>query len=107
MVTDDYPYFISSDWSEPYRAQRITELIETMSKGSERISLDDVAAIHGDQSSSEVQRTLPLLLKIAAKDERQQSTLDLLTQWDRRSSLDSVAASIYEAWIIDKSNVRG
>ncbi len=100
VVTDDYPYFISSDWSEPYRAQRITELIETMSKGSERISLDDVAAIHGDQSSSEVQRTLPLLLKIAAKDERQQSALDLLTQWDRRSSLDSVAASIYEAWII-------
>lgn len=112
VVPDDYPYFISSDWAEPYRAERIVELIQEMSQGSAKISLDDVAAIHGDQASSEVQEALPLLLNMLAsgapsepasdpaKETRRENALTYLRSWDRVSSLGSVAATLYEAWIV-------
>lgn len=110
VVPDAYPYFISNDWSEPYRAERITELIETLSQAGEKISLDDVATIQGDQNSAEVQRTLPLLLETinrqdgdqngTTQTERQKQALEILTPWDGKLAIDSVAASLYEAWII-------
>ncbi len=100
VVPDDYPYFISNDWAEPFRAERISELIEQMSSGGEKISLEDVAAIHGDQSSSEVKRMLPILSKLTVETDRQKQALDLVTQWNGTSSLDSVASTIYEAWMM-------
>lgn len=123
VVPEDYPYFVSNDWAEPYRAERITEMIETLSKDGEKISLDDVATIQGDQNSTEVRRTLPLLLatvngakssqEVSPLSDRQKQALEILTTWDGKSAIDSVAASIYEAWIIQltqamfKDDLRG
>ncbi|MFN8443308.1 MAG: penicillin acylase family protein [Caldilineaceae bacterium] len=110
VVPDDYRYFVSNDWSEPYRAERITELIESLSKDGEKMSPDDIATIQGDQKSTEVQRTLPLLLATANSEEdrqagspqtdRQKQALELLAGWDGKLAMDSAPASIYEAWVI-------
>ncbi|MBL7202336.1 MAG: penicillin acylase family protein [Anaerolineae bacterium] len=100
VVDDDYPYHIGSDWAPPYRAQRISELIEEKSAGDERISVQDVMDIQADQRSAQVSELLPLLLQVEPADDRQARALEVLQGWDGTSSADSVPAAIYESWLM-------
>jgi len=98
VVPDDYPWLVSNDWSEPYRAQRIVELIEEMSSNDETISLEDMAAIQADQASAQVRTLLPFLLQTEPANDRQRTALNLLSQWDGVSTRESGAQAIYAAW---------
>ena len=100
VVGDDYPYMISNDWSEPYRAERIVEMIEQMTGGGETMSVDDMAAMQADQTSTQVRQLLPFFQSLAAQDDRQQEALGYLKEWDGVLRMDSVAASLYEAWMV-------
>ncbi len=98
VIPDEYPYFISAEWASPYRAQRISEMIEEMSSGGEKLSMDDMALIQADQHSAQVKELLPLLLQITPADDRQKEALAWLQDWDGNTGKDSIAASIYQAW---------
>lgn len=98
VVGDEYPYFLSNDWSEPWRAQRIVELIETLGGGGETISRDDMVVIQGDQESAQVPTTLPFLLSVPVQTQRQRDALGYLQAWNGVSDRASVAQSIYAAW---------
>ncbi|MCB9117152.1 MAG: penicillin acylase family protein [Caldilineaceae bacterium] len=100
VVGDDYPYLLSTDWAPPYRAERITELIEQMSSGGEKISADDMAAIQADQTSTQVRALLPFLLSVAPADERQAQANALLQGFDGTLAMESTAAAIYAAWML-------
>ena len=99
IVGADYPYLISNDWAAPYRAQRITQLIEQMSEG-DKISIDDMAAIQGDRTSMQVPELLPFLLSVQPADDRQRQAIAYLQGWQGELGVDSVAAAIYEAWML-------
>ncbi|OQY36435.1 MAG: hypothetical protein B6243_03175 [Anaerolineaceae bacterium 4572_5.2] len=98
VISDEYPYFISAQWASPQRAQRISEMIEEMSSGSEKISVDDMAVIQADQHSAQIRELLPLLLQITPVDDRQKEALSYLQNWDGDTGKDSIATSIYQAW---------
>ena len=100
VVGDAYPYFLSNDWAEPYRAQRIVQQLESMSSSGKSITLDDMATLHADQTSLEAQTMLPILTAFTPQDERQRAALAYLRDWDGNASRDSIAATIYEAWQI-------
>jgi penicillin amidase len=105
IVGDDYPYLISNDWAPPYRAERIVQLIEQLSDGAASsdgatIDVADMAAIQADRFSAQVADLLPFLLTVPPQDERQSRALAYLQDWNGELALDSVAASIYEAWML-------
>jgi len=103
VVTDEYPYFLGSDWSTPHRAQRIVELIEEMSSNGKKISLADMLVMQADQQSAQARELLPLLLDIEtieAANEQQTEALNYLKQWDGESASDSIATTIYQAWFM-------
>ena len=97
-VPDDYRYFITNDWTPPYRAQRIAELIREKSSAGEKISVDDMAAIQADQFSTQARELLPYLKNIEPADDRQQKALAYVQNWDGNLTTDSIATTIYEAW---------
>ncbi len=99
IVGADYPYLISNDWAPPYRAQRITDLIEQFSAG-DKISVDDMAAIQADRTSLQVPELLPFLQSVPPADDRQRQAVAYLQDWQGELALDSVAATIYEAWML-------
>lgn len=101
VVPDDYPYMLSNDWSEPYRAQRIVELIEQMSSGGETISLADMVAIQADQTSAQVRELLPFLLQTVPQNARQQEAINLLAVWDSDLTMESAATALYTVWRIE------
>lgn len=95
VVGNDYPYFISHEWAAPFRAERITALLTAKDK----LSMEDMAAIQGDQYSLYAEQVLPILLKnTKATNGQQQQALDLLATWDYNTGLDSAPAAIFEAW---------
>ena len=94
VVSDSYPYALTRDWPEPYRARRITDRILARALWSP----GDARSIQLDQLSLQAEELLPLLLDSKAADPAASRALRLLTSWNREFGPDSVPASIYAAW---------
>ena len=64
---------------------------------------DGVSAPGGSrppQRPAQARELLPLLLNLEATDERQSQALPYLEGWDSSSAVDSIAATIYQAWFL-------
>ena len=99
VIGDDYPHLLSNDWAPPFRAERIVEMIEELS-GRAPLTVDDMAAIQGDRTSTQTRTLLPFLTSLTGQDERQQQAIDLLTNWNGELGLESTAAAVYSAWLM-------
>lgn len=94
-ISDDYPHFLGNEWTPPYRAQRIVDLLNK----KEKFSLGELADMQGDTVSLQSRELLPVLLKlVTAKDDNQQRALQLLQDWDGDTNTESIATTIYEVW---------
>ncbi|HKF43985.1 MAG TPA: penicillin acylase family protein [Thermoanaerobaculia bacterium] len=93
-VSRRYPYPITLDWPEPYRAARITERILAVP----RIGLEDVAAIQQDRVSLQARDLMPLLLDTRPDGSEAARALEKLKGWNLEFSPGSDAAAIYAAW---------
>ncbi len=97
LVPADYPYSFGLEWAEPYRARRITQMIE----GSAKLSVEDIEAMQLDRRSLQVEELLPLLLDTVPADAASRDALARLSGWNRDMAPDSVPASIYAAWFVE------
>ena len=98
-----YPYLLGLEWPEPYRAQRIHELLQTAVDDGRRrgkgLTPDDFARIQADTLSLHARALVPLLLgRVRPEAGAQQQAVTLLKQWDGNSTADSAAAAIFGAW---------
>ena len=57
-----YPYLLGVDWPEPYRAQRITDLLRA---NGQHLTPDSFSAMQADRLSLHAQTVLPVLLERA------------------------------------------
>jgi penicillin amidase len=90
-----YPHQLGLEWPEPYRAQRIHDLL----RGNTRLTPDDFARIQADTVSLHAKTLLPLLLAHAHPDDGpEQRAVTLLQQWNGDATADSGAAAIFSAW---------
>ncbi len=93
----EYPHFIGLEFPNPYRARRITGLLQ----GREKLTTDDFHAIQADTFSLHAQELLPRLLEHAhPMDPADISAVDLLKHWNLDARADSAAAAIFEAWFL-------
>ena len=95
VYDDAYPHMIGHDFHAPYRAQRIAERLEA----SDRITLEDTAALQVDTVSIAARRLVPRLLSFEPSSEDERWVLELLRGWDGDLAADSLAAAAYDAWI--------
>lgn len=94
VASERYPYPITGDWPEPYRARRITDLLLSRPAWSP----EEIRAVQLDRVSYQAADLLPLLLDTRPADAASARALDRLRTWNREFSPDSVPASIYAAW---------
>lgn len=95
VVDDSYPYYISNEWRNGYRAQRIRDLL--ISKG--KLSLSDMAAIQADQYALPAVEIVPHMLELQPTTPTEQAALDMLRSWDYVLAPDSAGAAIYSAFL--------
>lgn len=99
VVPDSYPFNLGNirNWAEPYRAERITELLQGKPTG---LTLDDVKKVQMDTVSLVWRDFKPLLLATQPDGDLSRQALALLQDWDGNETLSSVQASIFEAWLM-------
>lgn len=96
IVPDDFPHHISSDWLDGYRAARIEQLLlerDEHDLASFQAMQTDLFSIPGDE-------VVHRLARLAPAGQRETQAIERLKSWDRCMRPDSVAASIYQAFML-------
>jgi len=95
VVDDNYPYYITNEWLNGYRAQRIRDLLT--SKG--KLAPSDMAAIQADQYALPAVEIVPHMLNIRSDAVLEKAALEVLRTWNYVLAPDSVAAAIYVTFL--------
>ncbi|MEH6496501.1 MAG: penicillin acylase family protein [Pseudomonas marincola] len=95
IIPDDYPHFISSDWTLPYRANRIKERLEQEEKHSMQTFID----LQSDVKSGMADEFLGILLTTKPSNERAREALTELSIWDGKMTKSGAAPLIFNGWI--------
>jgi penicillin amidase len=94
VTTAKYPYPLSLEWSDPYRAERIYKALQ----GREQLTPKDLLAVQTDVYSEMDQelghRFAYAIDHTAGIDERLRKAADLMRSWDGKLTTDSAAASV-------------
>ena len=97
IVGPDYPHFLTFDWDEPYRQERIDSLIVD-APGKQTMETSRKA--QGDVYSMAFAEIRPRMLKlVAGRDQADADVLAGLEHWDDRMVANSAEPLIFMAWI--------
>jgi penicillin amidase len=104
IVGPDYPYFITSEWTVPYRYQRIRSLLDAVP----RHTFESFGAIQKDVVSLAVRDFLPLLLASpvandATRPQRERELFDALRKWDGTMDAGASEPLVVSAWLRELS----
>lgn len=94
VIDDSYPYHLAYEWSDPYRAIRIGQLLGER-KG---LGLEDMKAMQLDSYSLHAEALRPVLLAVTPTNEVERRALELVESWDLRLETGSAAAAIHQVW---------
>jgi penicillin amidase len=95
VVNDDYPYYITNEWLNGYRAQRIRDLL--LSKG--KLAPADMATIQADQYALPAVEIVPHILTISTETQMEKAAQGVLRTWNYMLAPDSVPAAIYATFL--------
>jgi penicillin G amidase len=94
VVSDDFPHFLGADWSAPYRAERISDLLAA----DDEVTLEDMREIQAQTYSLPAEALLPYLLGVQPPGDAEAEALDLVRDWDLYVDSDGLGASVYQVW---------
>lgn len=94
MVPDDYPYYLASDWSAPYRAERIGSLLDAQA----RASVDYSIATQLDQVSLMAREFVPVALDAPATSTGARQLQAWLAGFDGDMQAQGRAPLAFAAW---------
>jgi penicillin amidase len=95
VVDDNYSYYITHEWLNGYRAQRIRDLILNQKKHSP----SSMQQIQADQYSLPAEMIVPHILSISPHTRLGQQALVILSTWNNVLSSDSAGAAIYTTFL--------
>lgn len=103
IVGEDYPYHISNVWAQPYRYERIVEMIETPSYNEEtgellKLTIAEMKGMQMDKKNLRAEAFLPeLLTTIKAMDTegKYAKAVTLLEEWEYYDDKDQGAPLVF------------
>jgi penicillin amidase len=98
VVDDNYPYYITNEWLNGYRAQRIRDLLLSKSK-QHKLTMTDMATIQADQYALPAVEIVPHILRLSLSDPSQRSAQNILRNWNYILSPRSAGAAIYSVFL--------
>ncbi|MER3479812.1 MAG: penicillin acylase family protein [Meiothermus sp.] len=94
VTAPGYPHTISLEWEEPYRAERIRQMI----LAKDKLSPEDMIAMQQDQKSLLYDAFRPVLETLTPLSEAAGEWKTRLLQWDGVTRPDGREPSVFEAW---------
>ncbi len=96
IVGDEYPHHITSEWLDGFRAARIEQLL----RASPEHDLESFEAMQSDNLSLPGIEAARRLGRLSPAGQRERSALERLRSWDGRLDPDSIAGTIYQAFLL-------
>ena len=98
IVGPDYPWHLTHDWAEPYRAQRIFDRLDS----GDRQTPEAAARLQTDILSGAATSVLPVLLGLTTPaDARAARARDILRGWNGEMRRPLAAPLIFTAWLAE------
>ncbi|MBL1265176.1 penicillin acylase family protein [Methylomicrobium sp. RS1] len=95
ITPKNYSHFITSGWALPYRAERISHLLDRRARHDVR----SFAAVQNDVFNPVAAELLPLLLTIDAENDLSRQILRSMRAWDYRMAADAAQPLVFAAWL--------
>jgi penicillin amidase len=96
IVGDSYPHHITSEWLDGFRAKRIEQMIGE----AELHDLDSFESMQTDVLSLPGLEAARRLSRLSPEGQRERSALERLRSWDGRLDAETVAGTIYQAFLL-------
>ena len=96
IVGEDYPHHITSEWLDGFRAERIEQLL----RASSEHDIDGFEAMQSDNLSLPGIEAARRLGRLSPRGQRESSAIERLRSWDGRLDPDSIAGTIYQAFLL-------
>jgi len=104
VIGEEYPYHITDFWAQPYRFERIKEVLAA----NDSITVEDMMQLQMDQQNLYAREFLPnLLASIKAKDHdgKYADIIKLLEEWDMIDAKDSGAPLVFHILMVKLQEV--
>ncbi len=95
VVAPGYPYFVSRDWADPYRAIRIEEMLDDPGAYDRDLFVD----MQSDNVDAAARELRPVLMAAPAASDRAAAAKSILADWDFVMDRDLAAPLIFTAWL--------
>ena len=94
VTPSDYPLpeALGYEWADPYRGDRIAELIGS----GRKLTMTDMAEIQTDYLSIPARTIIPMLKNLQSQG--LEDEIKLLLAWDYKMTVNSTAAGLYNQW---------
>ena len=98
---DELEYYLAESYSDPYRAERIYDLLDERVESGESFDLDFLATLGRDTYDGRAEDLVEPLVDAAsnADSRRVREAAQTLDSWDYRMESDSEAALIFDVWM--------
>ncbi|WBF58034.1 penicillin acylase family protein [Lysinibacillus sp. JK80] len=104
VIGEDYPYHITDFWAQPYRFERIKEVLDA----NDAITVEDMMALQMDQHNLYAREFLPdLLTSLKEKDQdgKYAEIMAMLEKWDMVDAKESGAPLVFHTLMIKLQEV--
>ncbi|WP_245835756.1 penicillin acylase family protein [Virgibacillus ndiopensis] len=98
IVGDDYPYHISNVWAQPYRYERIAEVLEA----DDDFTIEDMQNLQMDQTNLQAREFVPIFVNALEETDLstvEQHALELLKNWNYVDKVDAAQPLIFQNWL--------
>lgn len=95
VVGPEYPYPLGYEFADPFRAQRITQMLSTAAAPA---TLEDSARMQGDTHHLPAEALVPHLLAVEPADELEAAALEEVRGWNLRLDPEETGATVYQVW---------
>lgn len=99
IVDDSYPYHITKLWAQPYRYERIAEVL----REGDNFTAEDMMKLQMDQKNLYAREFLDDMIgSIEMKDAavgKYKEIVKMLREWDQYDSADAAAPLVFHKWI--------
>ncbi|MGF1477371.1 MAG: penicillin acylase family protein [Geminicoccaceae bacterium] len=97
LVGDDYPFFLTGDWSPPHRARRIEDQLDEIGAASD-VTVPTMADLQFDRFSGLAEIMMPFFLEIEPRSPKLKEILNQMRAWDRVMAVNAWQPILFRAW---------
>ncbi|HLS08437.1 penicillin acylase family protein [Lentibacillus sp.] len=98
IAEEEYPYHISHVWAQPYRYERIAEVLAA----GEKFTVEDMKALQMDQTNLQAREFVPMFIDVLGEadlSDDEKAALQLLSEWDYTDTVDAAQPLIFHQWM--------